>query len=337
MQDVAHRAGVSLATVSRVVNETDYPVSESVRNRVLTAVEELNYVPNIQAQQLRTRSNNVIGLIVRDIADSYFGELARAVTERALELGFLSFVCNTGREPRNELRYHELLWQHRVRGIILAGGGMSTVAYRQMLERQAQRFKDHGMRIIALAPQGVEIRSVSVNYVEVAEMITHYVIARAHRSIALITGREDVVTCAEHLQGYKNALKEGGLPFREDLVVYSDFTEASGYKSMMELLSRNLSFSAVFCGSDTIAIGALQALSHKNRHVPRDVSVLSIGDLPQAQYTTPPLTTVRIPRRQMAEHAVNAIIGEAEEEGEGDFLFHPELIERSSVLDLRNR
>ena len=339
MEDVARRAGVSLATVSRVVNNVDYPVSDSIRERVHTAVDELNYLPNISAQLLRKSFNNLIGLIVRDIADSYFGEIARGVTEKALELGYLSFVCNTGREAATELRYHELLWQHRVRGIILAGGGIDTGEYNDMLGRQISRFHTYGLRIVSLAPQGVPVTSVSVDYTEVASMITEYLLGRSHNKIAVITGRDDVVTSVHHITGYRSTIKKFGVPYDERRIVYADFTEADGYKGLISLLARKVSFSALFCGSDTIAMGALQALSHKNLYVPKDISIISVGNLPQSRFTSPPLTTVQIPRYEIGAHAVELIAGDQEfsESNPEVFTYHPIIIERSSVKDLRQQ
>jgi LacI family transcriptional regulator len=336
IRDVAARAGVSITTVSRVINNVDYPVSQSMRQRVLDAIDELGYLPNKSAQHLRRTFNNVIGLIVRDISESYFGEIAKGVTEKALELGYLSFVCNTGREPQNELRYHELLWQHRVRGIILAGGGMDTPQYREILQKQIARSEQYGLRIVSLAPQGMSMRAVTVDYVEIAETITSYLLARGHRNIALVTGRKDVITCQHHLAGYRRGLERYGLSYDERLAVYGDFTESDGYNGLMELLARKDHFTAVFAGSDTVATGVLQALSHKNLHVPQDISIMSIGDLPQSRYTTPPLTTVRIPRYNMGSCAVELIIGQEDAPESKDVTFHPVVVERSSVRELRS-
>jgi LacI family transcriptional regulator len=324
-----------MSTVSRVINNSEYPVSEHARQRVLKAVDELNYLPNRSAQQLRRTFNDVIGLIVRDISDNYFGEIAKGVTEKAMELGYLSFVCNTGREPQNELKLHELLWQHRVRGIILAGGGMNTPEYRSMLERQISRFAEYGLQLVSLAPQGMPVRSVTVDYVEVARLITSFLLARGHRSIALVTGRKDVTTCQQHQTGFQRALDDAGLHEAHRRIYYGDFTEEEGYRNTVQLLATGVEFTAVFCGSDSIAIGVLQALHHRNLRVPEDVSVMGIGDLPQSRYSNPPLTTVRIPRYEMGARAVELAVGRVQ--AEEDIWFHPSIVERGSIRDVRPR
>ncbi len=340
IHDVATRAGVSITTVSRVINNVDYPVSGEVRKRVLDAVSELNYTPNISAQHLRRSFNNVIALIVRDVANSYFGDIAKGVTEKAMELGYLSFICNTGRDPANELKYHDLLWQHRVRGIILAGGGIRSERHLEVLQRQVERGREFGFSIVSLAPQPISIRSVSVDYAQVAEMMTSYLLSKGHRSIGFITGRADVVTCGNHLEGYQRALAQAGVAFQENLFVYQDFTEPGGYHGFSTLLSRKLNVTALCAGSDTIGTGVLQAAHHKGVRVPRDLSLIGIGDLPQAQYMQPPLTTVRIPRYEMGARAVELIVGAQDnsktdlENEVQDIVFQPLIVERSSVRDI---
>ncbi len=331
--DVAQKAEVSITTVSRVINNVDYPVSQEARDRVLDAVQELNYTPNLSAQYLRKSFNNVIGLIVRDIANPYFGEIGKAVTEMAMGMGYLSFVCNTGRDPEEEVRIQELLWQHRVQGIILAGGGMSSPDHVKVLEKQIERSREHGFVIVSVAPQALPVRLVSVDYVHVAHMMTSYLAARGHRRIGFISGRADVLTCQHHVEGYKAAVNKAGLSFDEQYIVHEDFTETGGYRGLMDLLSRRLGITAICAGSDIIATGALQAAQHRNMSVPRDLSVIGVGDLPQARYTSPPLTTVVIPRYEMGRKAVELVL-RGEVETSPDIMFQPQIIERSSVAEL---
>lgn len=331
--DVAQRAGVSITTVSRVINNVDYPVSPEARERVMAAVRELNYTPNLSAQYLRKSFNNVIGLIVRDIANPYFGEIGKAVTETAMQMGYLSFVCNTGRDPKEELRIQELLWQHRVQGIILAGGGMNTPEHVDILQKQIERWHDQRFVIVSVAPQALPVRLVSVDYVHVAHMMTSYLMAKGHRSIGFITGRPDVVTCQYHIQGYKKALHQQNIEFDGRYVVHQDFTETGGYRGLMELLSREHGITAVCTGSDIIATGALQAAQHRNMGVPRDLSIIGIGDLPQARYTSPPLTTVEVPRYEMGRKAAEIILS-GELDTKSDVVFQPHIVERSSVSEL---
>jgi LacI family transcriptional regulator len=334
IHDVAKKAGSSITTVSRIINGTDYPVSEERRKRILEAIRELNYSPNTAAQMLKKGFSNVIGLIVRDIADPYFGEIARGVSEQAGKLGFLCFVCNTGRNPESEIEYMELLWRHKVRGIILSGGGLSTRKYVDSLKRQLDRGKQYGLRIIGLAPQALSIPYVSVDYAATAEYMTAHLYDRGHRSIAFVSGAEIVLTTRDHLRGYRRFLESRNIAFDTDLVAYGDFTERAGHEGCSEIMSRGKPFTAVFCGSDTIAMGVINCLEEKKLRVPRDVSVVGIGDIPQSRYIIPPLTTVKIPRYEMGARAVDMIARPEESFLGEDVVFKPVLVERQSVKNL---
>ncbi len=318
-----------------MINDTGYPVSSESRERVLQAVRELNYSPNRAAQQLKRTSQDILGLITRDISDSYFGEIARGVTERAMELGLLSFFCNTGRNPSNELDYHEILWQHRVRGIILSGGGFDTEEYRAILRRQLARMEEQGLRVVALAPQGMEVPRISVDYVRLAGQVVDYLVRHGHRRIALLSGPALVCTTQEHLRGYRQALSSHGIAYDARLVSCGEFAEGHGYESCLQLLDGGVELTAVFAGSDTIAVGVIHALRERGVRVPEEVSVTGIGDIPQARYTRPALTTWRIPRYQMGKQAVELIASAEELTPQTRFDVEPVLVERQSVSDRR--
>jgi len=329
IQHVARHAGVSITTVSRIINNVDYPISDDIRRKVEQAVQELHYSPNLAAQRLRSSFNNVIGIIARDISNSFFAEIAKGATERAMEHGYLCFVCNTGRNAATELEFHELLWKNRVKGIILSGGGLDTEAYRKMLQRQLERARRFGLRLVACAPQGVELPLVTIDFCAIARLVTGYLIERGHKRIAFITGRPDVITSQEHLRGYRSELTVRGLGIDPGLGACGDFTEQAGYETCRGLLERRAGMTGVCCGSDAEALGVIHALNERGLGVPSDVSVVGIGDMPVAGYAKPPLTTVRVPRYEMGARAVETILAEGEAP---PLLFLPcELIERESV------
>jgi LacI family transcriptional regulator len=332
IQDVADQAGVSITSVSRIINKVDYPISAEIRRRVEQAVQDLNYSPNLAAQRLRSSFNNVIGIIARDIANSFFAEIAKGATERAMSHGYLCFVCNTGRVAASELEFHELLWKNRVQGIILTGGGLDSPEYRDMLQRQLERSRRFGLRLVACAPQGVDTPLVSIDFRAMARLITGHLAGRGHRRIAFITGRPDVITSHEHQHGYRAELAARGLPFDPALFVCGDFTEQAGYELCRGLLDRKAGMSAICCGSDAEAIGVIHALTERGLAVPDDVSIASIGDMPMAAYTLPPLTTVRVPRYEIGAQAIETIL--ARGEAPANRIFPVELIERQSVRKL---
>ena len=331
--DVAKLAKVSIATVSRVINDTGYPVSKEARERILDAVDQLHYTPSYAAQRLRRDFNPVIGLIVRDIANSFFGEIARGATERAMELGHLSFVCNTGRDAANEMEFHELLWKNRVRGILLIGGGIDTPEYQRMMEKQILRCNKFGLRIVANAPQGVELPMVTVNLEKISFEITEYLLKLGHQSIGLITGEQGVMTSRRHLDGYSKALSQQQIPVDMNLVRLEAFTEKCGYNSCKEMLESQLKPTAICCGCDPIAVGVLHALHEANLKVPEDVSLISIGDTPMASHLRPALSSVCVPRYEMGAKAVELILSDNIERSYIEDLPY-RFIERDSVKSL---
>lgn len=305
--DVAKQAGVSVTTVSRVMNNVDYPVSKNTRDKVLKAIDELQYTPNKAAQGLKNNFSDIIGLIVRDISDSYYGEIARGVTNRASELGYLSFVCNTGRNPEDELMYHDILWQHRVKGIILAGGGLDQVDYKKKLKNQLVRHEKSGLNIVSLAPQGIEIPYVMINEFEAGKKITEYLIERGHTKIGFIGGPQKLYTSLERLKGFKSALDIAGIEYNKDYISKSDFSQNGGYEACKLLISKVKDLTAICCANDNIAIGTMSALREYGYAIPKDISVISIGDINEAKYMTPPLTTLAIPHYEMGKMAVDVI------------------------------
>ncbi|TXT51473.1 MAG: LacI family transcriptional regulator [Spirochaetes bacterium] len=330
--DVAKLAEASISTVSRVINDTGYPVSKDVQERILAAVKQLHYIPNLAAQRLRNDFNPVIGLIVRDIAEAYFGEIAKGATERAMELGYLAFVCNTGRKPANEMEFHELLWKNRVRGIVLVGGGIDTPEYRHLLEQQMERCDRFGLRIFAIAPQGIDIPTVSVDFVAMTEKITSYLIVKGHSMIGFITGDKVVTTSKDHVQGYRNALGAAHLEAREELARFDSFSEHGGYSNCRILMQQSPRPTAIICGCDPIAVGVLHALHDEGLEVPRDVSLVSIGDTPIAAHLRPALTCMRVPRYRMGARAVEKMLDPLADNASE--YFPVEFIERGSVRNL---
>jgi LacI family transcriptional regulator len=332
--DVAALADVSIATVSRVINDTGYPVSSNVRDRVLAAVERLRYTPSSAAQRLRSDFNKVIGLIVRDISNGFFGEIAKGATERAIELGYLCFVCNTGRDAANEMGIHELLWKNRVRGIVLAGGGINTPEYQSLLLKQVERSNRFGLRLIANSPQGVEMPLISYDVEAVSSMITNYFLERGHRIIGLITGEQGVMTSQHHRSGFLNAMSAKSVPIHPALIKLEAFSEENGYLSCLQMLAHSPRPTAICCGCDPIAVGVLHALKDAGLEVPKDVSLISIGDTPIAAHLSPAITSIRTPRYAMGARAVELLVGQEKLKEDFKEYLPVELIERESVRHL---
>lgn len=335
IEDVAKRAGVSVPTVSRVINNSSHPVSEKTKKKVIKAIQELDYKPDMAARGLRQSFNNIIALITRDISDPYFGEMARGVTETANKYGILTFVCNTGRNPENELQYHDLLWQYKVKGVILGGGGLNVQSYINKLVKLMNRYQQNGHKIVSLAPQGINMDYVMIDNRGAGEAITDYLIAKGHTSIAYLSGPENVYTALERLAGYKLSLQKHSLPVSDLMIAYSDNSWKGGYEAANILLDRSVEFTGICCGNDNIAVGAVRALKERGLEVPKDISIISMGDLPNANYVIPPLTTLKIPLYDMGAKAVDIIMGSEAPQYNASIIFNTSIVERKSVGNIK--
>ncbi len=335
IEDVAAKAGVSVPTVSRVISHSSHPVSDTTRQKVLQAVAALDYRPDISAQGLRSSFTNIVALITRDISDPYFGEIARGVTETANKYGILSFVCNTGRNPENEIEYHELLWQYRVKGIILGGGGLTLDSYKKELSSQVERYRKNGNKVVALAPQGLDMDYVMIDNRAAGECITNYLIQKGHEKIAYISGPQNVYTALERLEGYRLAMGRHGLDNGDLMIAYSDNSWKGGYEAVKALLECSPEFTGICCGNDNIAMGVFRALKEHGLTVPGNVSVISIGDLPNASYADTPLTTLRVPLYELGSKAVEIIMGSDTNKYNANIIFRTALRERDSVSRLK--
>lgn len=328
--DVAKLSKTSTTTVSRVINDDGYPVAKETRDRVLKAVEELDYLPSLSAQKLRKDFSKMIGLITRDIAADFFSEIAKGATERAMDLGYLSLICNTGREPSKELKFHELLWRNRVRGIVLIGGGYDTEDYREMMTRQLHRSTQFGFRIVTNTPQGFDMPSVTYDFIGAFFTLITHLVEHQHRHIALLTSEKYVYTSLEHQKGFMCAMDTYRLPTDDRYLKFRTFTEQGGYESCKELLALPDPPTALCCGCDPIAVGAMRAIKEAGLSVPNDISIVSVGNTTIAKHLYPSLTCIDVPRYDIGARSVEMILTENYTRDE-HIVLPTRLIKRESV------
>lgn len=333
IRDVAKVAGVSITTVSRIINKSDYPVSQAARERVLEVVEELGYVPNKAAQNLRSKIVSTVGLIVRDIGDPYFSEIARGVTEKSTKLNHMAMVLDSKRDYSYELDYMDLLIQQRPKGIIFAGGGYTDIEYVTELDKLVRKAERQGIKVIALAPQGIEIPTITVDNELVGKKICELLLTYGHKKIGFIGGDQRVMTNEDRYAGYVKALRAGGINVNHHIVVHGQFSWEVGYERCKELFARGNSMDAILCANDNIAIGVLRYLWENSISVPGDISVVGVGDIALAQYTNPPLTTVRLPFQELGKRAVDIICSDQQISKEQIYLDFEVVIRESMKKD----
>ena len=313
LSDVAQKAGVSLATASRVINNSSHKVRDDLRNRVLQAVAELNYVPNAHARALVQHETSTVGIIVHDVSDPYFAEITRGIQRVASEHERLVIICNSYRNPERELAYIDMLRSQRVAAIILAGSGRCDDAFTEALTRQITGFRATGGRVTCIGRHEIHANSVRPDNYAGGRIAAETLIQLKHQHITVITGPQSLTTTHDRLDGFRAALNAAGLELPDNYIVRGDFTRQRGYEAMIELLDRDLdpAFSAVFAASDPAAIGALAALRDRGFRVPEDVSVIGFDDIGFAQDVMPALTTIQVSMNALGHRAMQLVLSDA--------------------------
>ncbi|MDF3293321.1 LacI family DNA-binding transcriptional regulator [Streptomyces silvisoli] len=344
LADVAARAGVSSATVSRVLNG-NYPVAGSTRARVLRAVEELEYVVNGQARGLAAATSDLVGVLVNDIADPFFGIMAGAAQAEIAHGsrggtgtcgGKLAVVCNTGGCPEAELTYLTLLQRQRAAGVIVTGGAAEGTEHTQAVTAKLARLASDGTRVVLCGrpplPLDGDAATLAFDNRGGARRLTGHLLELGHRHIGYITGPENRSTTRHRLEGHRAALADHGLAAdAERLTVGGDFGRAAGYRGARELLDTVPELTAIVAANDTAALGVCAALRERGLRVPRDVSVAGFDDLPFSVDAAPALTTVRLPLHEAGARAGRLVMGRESAPPGGVSMVTARLVTRAST------
>lgn len=354
LADVAARAGVSSATVSRVLNG-NYPVAGSTRERVQRAVAELDYVVNGQARALAAATSDLVGVLVNDIADPFFGLMAGALQGEISSGGTgpgegkLAVVCNTGGSPESELTYLTLLERQRAAGVVLTGGAVENAQHTEAVAARLARLAASGTRIVLCGrpplplPGGApELITLAFDNRGGARRLTEHLLSLGHRRIGYVTGPLDRSTTRHRLEGHRAALTARGLAAgsapdggTDPLVVPGGYDRASGYDAAQELLRRDAGITAIVAANDTVALGVCAALRDRGLRVPDDVSVAGFDDLPFSADASPALTTVRIPLQEAGARAGRLVLGRLPAPPGGVATIATELMVRASTAPPR--
>jgi LacI family transcriptional regulator len=327
LTEVARRAGVSIATASRVLNRSPHPVAEETQARVLAAAEELGYSPSALARALVTRRSRIIGVIVGDIVDAYFAEITRGVEDVGSKAGYMTIVCNANRRTEAEEEELRLLTDYHAEGVIFAGSGYRDDARAASLAAQVERAREQGIQVLALAMRDFDAPSVRVDNRAVAYDLTDYLISLGHRRIAFIDGPGGLYTSAERRRGFEDALGEAGL--EPGPLWDGDFTYDMGHAAAIRLLAGAELPDAVIGANDETAIGALAALRQAGVAVPEEISVAGMTDTRLARFSD--LTTVNIPLYQFGAVAARRIVAGNLEEAAPETMLPHRLVPRSTT------
>jgi len=304
IRDVALHAGVSVATVSYVLNGTR-PVSTGRRERVRLAMADLGYEPNSAARGLKRRRAATIGLIVPDLRNQFFAELAAGIEAAAARRDVLLVLCSTNASAEREDYYARLLHGRRVDGVIyLSGTGLPPASLIALSASEPVVFVDERL-------PGVDVPFVGADNRSGARALMAHVLAQGHRRIGVVGGPEGLWTAEQRMAGYREALAAAGLDPDALPAVPGDYTEATGAAAVDALLARD-GLTAVVAANDLMAVGAMLRLRERGLRVPADVSVAGFDDIPLARALTPALTTVRQPAHAMGVAAGEALLARIE-------------------------
>lgn len=284
---IAHIAGVSTATVSRVIN--DYPfVKDETRRKVLEVIRSTNYQVNAVARNLRRKKTHSIGVIISNVLSPFYSVIAKAVEDVAMKNQFSTVLCNGGDNPEKELNYLRVLHENRVDGIILSPTGKNQDYLRFLTSS--------GIPLVCVDRiiSGLRCDSVLVNNRIVSAQAVSHLLDRGYRKIGFISGPIDRTTGAERLEGYTRALEERGLVVDPRLVRMGDFSYESGRKHALDLLER-ADMDALYVANTDMASGAFRALKESNVRIPQDLAYVMFDDPDWTTMVTPPVTAVKQP------------------------------------------
>ncbi|MCL4300649.1 MAG: LacI family transcriptional regulator [Anaerolineae bacterium] len=318
MRDVAERAGVSVTSVSHVINQTRL-VSDDLRERVLTAMNELGYQPNALARSLRRKETYTIGVIMTNSADPFFAEVTRGVEDACFEQGYNIILCNSDSDLDKELFYTNELIKKRVDGILfLAAGGKSTQHIRTMQQRKTP------LVVVDRYIPDLAVDTVLIDNARGGWLATHHLIELGHRRIGCITGPSDLTLSAERVTGFRRAIQEAGLKVDESLIVKGNFQYETGYQAAQQFLAQPTPPTAVFACNDLMAMGVINAAVKQGWPVPDRLSVIGFDDIRMAGYTNPLLTTVAQPKYEMGSIATTMLL---------ERIHNQEMAPRQKLLD----
>ncbi len=329
ISDICKTTGFSKATVSRVINKNP-SVKPKTRDIVLKAMESMGYHPNPVAQSLATRKSNTIGLILPHFHSYYFGSMMQAIAQSAQDSNKKLLVMDSHNTREGELEALRSLVSQKCTVII--------VYSRHLTETELIDFKEkNNVPLIILNRIFTDSRLSSFGFsqFQIAYLATEHLVKLGHKVIACITNPLGSQTGKSRFNAYKNCLENYGLEFSEEQFVEGTNEMDSGYKCAKALLDKNVSFSALFCCTDDMALGAIRALHEAGISVPGDVSIVGIDNEPNSSYSVPSISTVSLPIRELTNDAIELAISFTEDP-DADVIIHKEylgtLIERESSI-----
>nr|WP_311289772.1 LacI family DNA-binding transcriptional regulator [Paenibacillus glycanilyticus] len=305
--DVAKEAGVSIATVSLVINGKG-KISEERREEIRQIMARMGYKPSMIASALTGKKTYALGLLVPDISNPFFAEIARAVEDEGQRHGYSVFICSTDNKDEKALHYAALLQQKNVDGVIISTGMKDLSVLNPLLQG--------GVPVALLAREfpSVEVPSVVVDDYAGGAAAAEHLILLGHSRLAVLAEQDSISSSRERVKGFRQTAEAAGLVLEPLFVVSCGHND--GKDRAMELLQMKDRPTAIFCCNDLLAIGALRAAKELGLRIPQDCSIIGFDDTVLASVTDPPLTTVAQPIEQMGQRAVQLVVRRIGQPGE---------------------
>jgi LacI family transcriptional regulator len=337
IKDIAARAGVSISTVSRVINQS-VPVDPATEIRVHEAIGALGYRPNLLARSFRSNVTHTIGLLVPDNSNPFFAEMARVIEDAGFEEGYSVILCNSSLSEEKQGAYVDVLLAKRVDGIVMTSTGL--IGGEGACE-EIDRICRAGVPCVVIDRDlgDSEVDQLLVDNHEGGYLAGTYLIDHGHRKLACVVGPSDLTPSAGRIAGFRRAIEEAGVDLPPEAIVRGNGHHDGGSRAVEELLRRGTEFTAIFAFNDEMAIGVIGTLQRAGKRVPQDVSVLGFDDIPYANAIYPALTTVAQPITEMARSGISMLLDRIRQPGGKPRreVLPTRLIERESVACIHVR
>lgn len=298
---VAERAGVSVNTVSRAINNKS-DINEETKKRVLKVAQELGYVQNATAVALRTKKTRTLGVVIADNRNPFYAEVLNGIEEAAREKNYHIILANTQRDYQKEEEAINLLLAKRVDGLLITPVQDRNDDIKKLIEANIP------FVIVGRDFENIEVDAVYNDEVKGGFFATEYLIKKGHKRIAFINGFLHKSPAQGRLEGYKKALKEHGIPLDDMMVSVGDIDVEDGYERTKQMLEKNLDFTAIFAYNDMMAFGAMQVIKEKGLRIPEDIGLVGYDDIPFSSLISPSLSTIRLKKQELGAESVKLLL-----------------------------
>lgn len=310
IRDVAELAGVSISTVSSVLNNSK-PVSRKLEERVMRAAEVLEYQPHPLARSLRSSKTGLVGVVMSLITSSFFPQILKGIEDVAYRQGYSLMFYDASRDVDREEQYVRLLDKYATEGLIIdsIASFEERAEYRRFVE--SRLLSQRRMPVVSIERplwSNSPVSAVGVDNVRGGYIATRHLLDLGHTRILHIAGPGEFPVAEDRIIGYRRALDEAGVAFDESLITRGDFTPMSGYSSVKHMLNAGRTFTAIFAANDQMSVGAIKALKEEAIAIPDEVAVIGFDNLPMGTFIDPPLSTVDVPKYRLGASAMELLV-----------------------------